>query len=51
MTKEEIKRVTILIPYRLWVQIRRAQERGIVESIQQCAIDGMKALLAKGGKG
>ena len=46
----EFKVTTIRIPIDLWKRLRRAQEDGLIASIQQAAIDGMELLLKEKGK-
>ena len=48
MTQIEYKVTTIRIPIDLWKRLRRAQEDGLVASIQQAAIDGMELVLKEG---
>ncbi len=48
MPSTEYKVTTIRIPIDLWKRLRRAQEDGLVASIQQAAIDGMELLLKEG---
>ncbi len=43
--KVEIKRVTIKIPFDLWVKLRRLTETGEVKSIQEAVIRGIKCVL------
>jgi len=43
---------TIRIPRDLWLALRRLQETGAIESIQQAVIDGLRKLVSgKPGKG
>jgi len=42
------KIVTIRIPHDLWVELRRAQERGSIRSIQQACIAGLQFIVSEG---
>lgn len=48
MTPIDYKVTTIRIPIDLWKRLRRAQEDGLIASIQQTAIDGMELFLKEG---
>lgn len=48
MTPIDYKVTTIRIPIDLWKRLRRAQEDGLIASIQQAAIDGMELFLKEG---
>jgi hypothetical protein len=50
MELTEYKVTTIRIPIDLWKRLRRAQEDGLIASIQQAAVDGMELLLKEKGK-
>jgi hypothetical protein len=50
MELTEYKVTTIRIPIDLWKKLRRAQEDGLIASIQQAAVDGMELLLKEEGK-
>ena len=40
----EDKRITITIPYEIWLKIRRLQEEGKVKSIQEACVKGLKLI-------
>ena len=41
----EVKKVTIRIPHNLWVELRRAQEKGYIKSIQGACITGLRNMI------
>ncbi len=45
MAQTEYKVTTIRIAIDLWKRLRRAQEDGLIASIQEAAIEGMELLL------
>jgi len=47
---EEIKQTTIRLPKEMWVQLRRLQEQGEIKSIHQACLDGLQAIIDKGGE-
>ena len=41
------KVVTIRIPFDLWVELRRAQEKGRIKSIQSACIAGLESIVGR----